>query len=660
MTSLATSEPLASTPQSPVQKLPEIQKVVVILIKPTSYDSSGFPLKYRWLVLPTNSLAAMNSLTEQALGMILRPGVKTEIHVLEDGIIRHAKTLKRLHLRFKKGEHGTKLIVGFVGVQTAQFPRARDLVERWQAVGATCVIGGPHVSGLIATMHDGITDRHRPDIPCPHMMPSEFQELMNRGVIVFHGEAEEVWVMALKDILEGSKTTFYRGGQPDLNSAPLPRFPKGYFNGFASETMTCDCGRGCPFGCEFCVVINAMGRTVRFRSPQTLIEDIRTICQIKGKANFFFTDDNFPRNPHWKEILDGLITLRNQGYDIGFIIEADLACGRIPGFIRLLAEAGGTQVFLGLESLDQATLAATGKPQNHVDSYQELFASFHEHGIVVHVGYIVGFPSDTPESVAKSVAKLVELGVDIVSFFMLMYLPGSEDHARAIARKAVMDPDYNNYDSAHVTFPHQGMSHAEWTKAYQKSWRDFYSVPQMIAALKRCKRSETRHSLLHNFVWYRWAFSAELVHPMLSGFFRTRDFRDRRHGTKPLPYWRFCAQEVCRYLRYVGLGLAELYRFQQVVFATECAPAITAEGEKLTGQLRGVGDWINRTFGRAMSRQWLNSFWVKYGQNRWRLLFHPLGWIWHLRMLPHALTEVVYTVRYVLVLKSMGSSKAQS
>ena len=172
-----------------------LKRVVVVLIKPTSYDDDGYPFRFLRGVLPSNSLAIMYALTRDALAKALPSSVEVEIYAYEDAIKNHAGKLKRLMARFP--EEGTKLIVGMVAVQSAQFPRACDLLDRWQSHGAACVIGGFHVSGSISTMLDGIDDPKRPAIPSPHTMPSEIQELSDKGVIMFHAEAEEQWAGVL-------------------------------------------------------------------------------------------------------------------------------------------------------------------------------------------------------------------------------------------------------------------------------------------------------------------------------------------------------------------------------------------------------------------------------------------------------------------------------
>lgn len=635
------------------------KKVVVVLLKPTSYDDEGFPFTFARGVLPSNSLAALYALTREELDRRLPPGIASEIHLFDEYVAHHISQHERLLNRFP--ESGTQLIVGMVAVQTAQFPRACDLIKLWQANGATCVIGGFHVSGVITMMLDGVSDPQRKGIPCPGEMPTDFQDLMDQGTVIFHGEAENLWGQVLADIVEGSPKTLYRGGRPSLADAPLPVYPPGYFEGhYVTPIRTFDTSRGCPFACSFCTIINVQGRDPRERNPDSIIAEVKRLCEedkrhypakyrgseSKGSASFFFTDDNFARSHCWKPLLEGLVQLQREGYKLSFMIEADLACGKDKSLIPLLAEAGCSQIFQGVESMNPANLVDVNKGQNKVDQFSQLWETCHAHGILVHAGYIIGFQHDTPQSVSQDVEKLAELGVDQVSFFILTPLPGSEDWIRAVMEGRELDQDFNNYDSFHAVWDHPVMSREQWMETYQAAWRSFYTVKNMITALKRCLNSKNRSGMLSNMIWYRWSFATERSHPMIAGFYRVRHFNRRRPGASPLSYPKFLMQETWRHLRYIGCFLGEFYRFQHVVYETEFAPYLTERSEELSGRLHGLGDWLRRTFGRVMTRRWLNRFWIDYGHQRWQLLLNPLKYRWHVSMIPYALTEVVYSVRF--------------
>lgn len=617
-------------------------RLAVLLIKPTTYDDRGFPLRFWKSVLPSNSLATMYSLTAQALESGHVPVDDWIVDAYDDAVwsqrVTRPEALVAKHL-----DGRTRVVVGMVGVQTNQFPRAVDLARRFRNAGAEVVFGGFHVSGSIGTLYDGIAsmDYRRRDVPSPKQMPPEIERLWDNGIVVCHGEAEGVWPQILSDILRGEHKLLYRGGRPDLQTAPMPEYPPEYFRGFFTKMFTFDSGRGCPFACKFCSIINVQGRTMRHRDPQHVVDMVKALSERDGQAGFFITDDNFARNPHWEEILDGFIELRRQGHEITFMIEADLASYRIKNFIPKLAQAGCSQVFLGMESVNQDTLKDEGKGQNQVKNYARLCEDLHDHGIGVHVGYIIGFPRDTRESILRDLETVKDIGVDQASFFILTPIPGSEDHVRAFTEGIPMDPDFNNYDSFHAVMDHPHMTRDELRDMMFTSFREFYRSRQLIAALRRT-HPDNYWGMFRNFLWYRNAALGEGTHPMMAGFWSKRTRADMRPGHHESPA-RFAAREFVFRLKYTGHLFREFYIFQHVYFESRWRDELSAG---ISGHIQRARGWWRHLW-RRPSRTWLNDFWIRYGQQKWRLLWKPH---WHLRMIPYAAVEVVYTLYFGAVI----------
>ena len=352
-----------------------VQRLVVVLVKASKYDNDGYLLQFARGVLPCNTLAAMWSLTQAAFRTEELKGIVCEAVAFDETTRQGRVEPRRIMEEYAAPD--TKVVVGFVGVQTNMFPRACDLAREFKRLGATAIIGGFHVSGSITMLLDGnVRKKNGETIPCPHIMPPELHALMDEGIILFHGEAEGIWHKVLGDVVSGKQQLLYRGGRPALDTAPLPQFPALYFKGFMAQCFTLDTGRGCPFECTFCTSIRVQGNTMRFREPKAIVAYVQSLC-AKGKPPpfFFFTDDNFARNPHWREILEGLITLREkEGLEFVFMIEADLAAWKLPQFVKLLGRAGCTRTFMGVESVRQETLNRTQKRQNQVKHYPEMCA----------------------------------------------------------------------------------------------------------------------------------------------------------------------------------------------------------------------------------------------------------------------------------------------
>jgi hypothetical protein len=213
------------------------------------------------------------------------------------------------------------------------------------------------------------------------------------------------------------------------------------------------------------------------------------------------------------------------------MIQVDLA--RKPkDFVRLAAEAGCTQVFIGMESVNPQNLTAEGKGQNKVEEYRNIINEWHDAGIVVHTGYIIGLPFDTKEQVPRDIRYLMDvIQPDQSSFFMLTPLPGSHDHREMKKRGEWMDPDFNKRDSFHATIKHPNMTADEWFQTYDDAWNAFYSKDNMIKILSRWNHHPRNYwNLISVFFWYKNAAVIEKEHPMIAGFFRLKDRISRRPG----------------------------------------------------------------------------------------------------------------------------------
>ena len=140
---------------------------------------------------------------------------------------------------------------------------------------------------------------------------------------------------------------------------------------------------------------------MRERSPESIAELLRTNYRQHGVSFYFFTDDNFARKKLWRETFEEIIKLRQEGIKISFMMQVDLA--RKPKDFVVGGPAGCTQVFIGMESVNPQNLQAEGKGQNHVEEYQNIIKEWHDAGIVVHTGYIIGLPFDTRKYLRTSV-----------------------------------------------------------------------------------------------------------------------------------------------------------------------------------------------------------------------------------------------------------------
>jgi hypothetical protein len=515
------------------------RRLVILLIRPSKYDDDGYVIRHFRGTLPSNTLSCLNSLTEEAVRRGVLDGLDVRVHVIDEVVSRVDPA--RLGRRFRRA--GTKAVAGLVGVQTNQFPRSQDLARQLKAQGFDVLIGGFHVSGAFAMSATP---------------PPECQQMLDEGVTLVLGEVEDHWGAILQDAARDRLQPLYNllGEPPDLAGKPLPRASRRTQKKFVlTRSGTIDAGRGCPFSCSFCTIINVQGRRMRAREASQVLAQIRENYghgTRRGIRHYFFTDDNFARNPQWEAIFDGLIHMHDaDGPVVDFMMQVDTQAARMPRFVDKAARAGCVQVFLGLETVREDNLRAGGKPQNRVADYRDMIARWHAAGVVCHVGYIIGFPHDTYERVMEDVRTLRDtLRVDQASFFMLTPLPGSRDHLVAVKTGVPLNPDYNEFDSFHVTAPHPKMSADEWQRAFRDAWREFYSFDQMRQALLR-QNPHTYWAVLKNLIWYRAAM-AEGAHPMVTGLLRLKDRRSRRPGLPVEGRWRFFRRRIREHRGLIG------------------------------------------------------------------------------------------------------------
>ena len=213
-----------------------------------------------------------------------------------------------------------------------------------------------------------------------------------------------------------------------------------------------------------------------------------------------------------------------EGLTLNFIIQVDTLCHKIPRFIEKAARAGCARVFIGLENINPDNLLAAKKKQNRVHEYRELFLAWRRHKVITYAGYILGFPADTPERIARDIRTMQrELPVDLLEFFILTPLPGSADHKHLYTDGAWMDPDMNKYDLEHVTAHHPLMTDAEWQELYRRALDLYYSPEHIERMFRRAKASGIKPVRLVNHVLqFYFTFRQEKVHPLQGGFVRRK------------------------------------------------------------------------------------------------------------------------------------------
>jgi radical SAM superfamily enzyme YgiQ (UPF0313 family) len=524
------------------------KRFTLLLIKPSHYDDDGYVIQWLRSAIPSNTLAVMNGLALDC----------QERRVLGDDVEIDIEALDETNTRVRTGRIARRLsggrgLVALVGVQSNQYPRAMDIARKLRAADVQVCIGGFHVSGCLAMLPE----------PTP-----ELKEAMDLGISLFAGEAEGRFEMVLRDAWNGTLKPLYNfmDDLPSLDGAKLPILPAAQIKRTGGHLTSFDAGRGCPFLCSFCTIINVQGRKSRRRSVDDVEQIIRS-NMAQGVNRFFITDDNFARNTDWERIFDRLIELReNAKLDIKCVIQVDTMCYRLPNFIKKARRAGVVRVFVGLESINPDSLMASKKKQNKITEYRKMLLEWKHAGVHVFAGYILGFPGDTPESILRDI-KIIqrELPVDLVQFSCMTPLPGSEDHQKLYNAGVEMDADLNRYDVEHVTTGHAIMSKAQWEQVYQDAWAAYYTPEHLETIMRReAATGGSPGKVLTLLMWSYASVMLEGMHPYQGGYLRRKYRADRRPHLPVESAFTFYPRYVANVLvKHVKLAKAvwRYYRF---------------------------------------------------------------------------------------------------
>ena len=410
-------------------------------------------------------------------------------------------------------------------------------------------MGGFHISGCIAMLPE---------------LPREMREAQDLGISFFAGEAEggrldqvlrDAWVGKLADLYN------FMDDLPSLDGEAPPILPRHIVRRTTGIGVEYRSRARLPLSM---LVLHDHQRAGAQEPPphagrSRARRPCRTIAQ--GIKRFFITDDNFARNREWESLFDRMIEMKvGENMDIGFTMQVDTLCHQIPNFIEKAAEAGVRRVFIGLENINPDNLIAAKKRQNKITEYRAMLQKWRDHGAITCAGYILGFPGDTKESILRDIEIIKrELPLDILEFFYLTPLPGSEDHKVLWQKGVWMDPDLNKYDLNHRVSHHPKMSDEEWEDAYHSAWRAYYSPEHIRTILRRIAQHPLGYpkSLFSWIVWFCTMIPLEGVHPLEGGMVRLKFRRDRRHGMPRESPWVF-------YPRYVAECAVKLYGYWSI------------------------------------------------------------------------------------------------
>ncbi len=349
-------------------------------------------------------------------------------------------------------------------------PRAYELADFYRQQGLPVVLGGAH----------------------PSFLP---QEGLEHADYVICGEGDEALPELVTCLAEGGalaavRNLCYREGEEvyqnpwrpfvaDLDALPIPDYTLIHdWQAKKRRYVSVATSRGCPFNCRFCSVILLFGRKFRYNSVDRVMEEIRQ-NHIRG-GHLFFCDDNF--TAHRERIKELCSRLLSENLQIEWSAQVRVEAAKDPELLTLMARSGCFTVFVGLESVNPATLEAYNKAQT-VEGVKDCVINFHRHGIKVHGMFVFGAEEDHYQVIRDTIKVSRQLDLDSLQYLILTPVPGTPVYQEMEAQNRIICRDWSHYDGHHIVFQPRQFTPYELQYETIRAMKKFYSWPSVLKRL---------------------------------------------------------------------------------------------------------------------------------------------------------------------------------
>lgn len=399
--------------------------------------------------------------------------------------------------------------IGLVGIgaMTRMIAKAYRVADAIRAAGVPVVMGGPHVTELPdeALGRDG-GPRHADAVAL--------------------GEADETWPKIVADAARGALKERYvpvdafgQEHKPDLQGYPkipwdtldiaqfnrIPSFVRPVMEYFKVQWETfhiipIESGRGCPYGCEFCTVTGFFGDSIRFRSNQSIVDELLLLKararRTKGQVAVFFVDDNFAINAkRTKSLLRDMIAANAQVSWVGQI-SANLL--RDEELVELIADSGCRWIFIGMESLDPANLASVNKSFNKPGEYAAVLQRLARRNVYAITSFIFGLDNDTAGVAERTLTQIREWPPVLPVFGQITPFPATPLYTRLQKEGRLTRPkhwlDFAPFHMAHTPLK---MTVSDVQDEVRNAWTNAYSPAATRAAIDSIADEPAPYKISH-------------------------------------------------------------------------------------------------------------------------------------------------------------------
>lgn len=377
-----------------------------------------------------------------------------------------------------------------IGAMTRMIAKAYRMADAVRSVGVPVVMGGPHVTEMAdeALGRDG-GSRHADAVAL--------------------GEADQTWPQIVQDAAEGKLKDIYapvdafgQESKPSLQPYPaipwdkinldqfnlVPKMAKSLLGKLGAgwgtfRIIPMESGRGCPYGCEFCTVTGFFGDSIRFRSNESVVNELLLLkSRAKkelGQIAVFFIDDNFAINvKRTKSLLRDIIAAEAQ---VHWVAQISANLLRDEELVDLIAAAGGKWIFIGMESIDPANLKDVNKGFNKPGEYAAVLERLARRNVYAITSFIFGMDNDTTGVAERTLEQIRTWPAGLPIFGLLTPLPATPLYKRLELAGRLTRPkhwqEFIPFEMAHTPLK---MTIAEAHAEVKYGWASAYS-PKAIA-----------------------------------------------------------------------------------------------------------------------------------------------------------------------------------
>ncbi|HXC50662.1 MAG TPA: radical SAM protein [Candidatus Limnocylindrales bacterium] len=420
----------------------------LLLISPTHYDRSGALLKTTRYWTSGTTLPYLKAITPPGWDVTMVDELFADVPGLPNGTAQP-------DVRFD--------VVGITAMGP-QIKRAYDLADRFRELGSKVVLGGTWVT----------------------LAP---EESLRHADAIVAGEAELVWASLLEDLAAGRSRGVYKSeGWFDLAKMPVidhRELPLLKWDAFRSSWLyrmyfhwPITFSRGCPHPCEYCAVQTFYKRSFRTRPVEQVIDEIKRIKSL-GADRLLFLDDNPVAHPEKaKELFRAMIPLKMK-----WASQSTINIARDDELLDLAARSGCVSLSIGLESLDESSLASVSKSFNKPSRFVGDLAKIRRAGIQVIALLMIGLDGDTTATFGRSLDFLVRNRISFLKLFTPCPYPGTKYYDDMLAEGRILESDWGRYDYGSAIVRPTHMTSEEMLEGFQSVYREFYSVPSILRRL---------------------------------------------------------------------------------------------------------------------------------------------------------------------------------